>query len=232
MKKSFLSLALLLLFISGYAQELKFNVHGKYTRAVHKETLSSAKTVADLISGYPANWISAYSSVELIGTSGGKNTKLTSTDDLLTNEQHLLLSSADLCSDIVINIKYKYNNGLSGKVENNQIHVTLTLIPDVEAEFSGGADEMNAFIKQNAISKIPEATSKKITGAIFKFTVTENGEIANVQVTRSCGDADTDKLLLETLSNMPKWKPAENADGTKVKQDFEFSLNGARSGGC
>ena len=32
----------------------------------------------------------------------------------------------------------------------------------------------------------------------------------------------TDKLLLEVINGMPKWKPAENAKGVKVKQDFEF----------
>jgi len=232
MKKSFLSLAFLLLFVSGFSQDLKFDVHGKYRRAIHKETLSSAKTLADLISGYPSNWISAYTSVEIKGTSGGKTVSYTSTDDLLTNEQHLFLCSADLCSDVVINVKYTYNNGPSGKAENNQIHVTLTLIPDVEAVYSGGEEEMNTFIKQNAISRIPEATSKKITGAIFRFTVDENGEVGNIQLTRTTGDTTTDALLMETLRNMPKWKPAENADGTKVKQEFEFSLNGARSGGC
>jgi TonB family protein len=229
MKKSILSLAFLLLVVSGFSQDLKFDVHGKYRRGIHKETL---KTLADLISGYPSNWISAYTSVEIKGTSGGKTISYTSTDDLLTNEQHLLLSSADLCSDVVINVKYTYTDGLSGKVENNQIHVTLTLIPDVEATYLGGEEEMNAFIKQNAISKIPESTSKKITGAIVKFTVNENGEVGNVQLTRTTGDTTTDALLIETLNKMPKWKPAENADGTKVKQDFEFSLNGARSGGC
>jgi TonB family protein len=232
MKKSLLVLSVLLLFISGYAQELKFNVHGKYTRPVDKKTLSSAKTVGDLISGYPYNWISAYSSVEIIGTSGGKTKSYTSSDDLLTKEQLLLLSSTDMCSNVVINIKYTYNNGLSGEVENNQIHVTLNLVPDVEAEYLGGAEELNTYIKENAISKIPEATSKKIKGAIVNFTVNENGEVSNVQLTRTTGDTSIDQLLMETLSKMPKWKPAQNADGTKVKQDFELTLNDAKSGGC
>ncbi|MCU0359785.1 MAG: energy transducer TonB [Bacteroidia bacterium] len=232
MKKPLLVFSFLLLFISGFAQELKFNVHGKYTRPVDRKTLSSAKTLGDLISGYPSNWISAYSSVEIIGTTAGKTKSYTGSDELLTLEQLLILSSADICSNVVINIKYTYNNGLSGKVENNQIHVTLTLVPDVEAEYLGGTEELNKYIKENAISKIPEATSKKITGAIVKFTINENGEVGDLQMSRTTGDTRTDALLMEALSKMPKWKPAENADGTKVKQDFELSLNDAKSGGC
>jgi TonB family protein len=232
MKKSLLSLGFLLLFISGYAQDLKFNVHGKYTRAVNKQTLSSAKTLVDLISGYPASWISEYTSVEITGTCGGKTIKAEGKDEILNPEQQKLLNTLDLCADVVIHVKYIAKNSTNGLAENNKIRVTLTLIPDVEAEYLGGADELNKFIKENALNNIPEATSKKITGAIVKFTVNENGEVGNVQLSRTTGDTSTDQLLMETLSKMPKWKPAENADGTKVKQDFELSLNGARSGGC
>ena len=44
-------------------------------------------------------------------------------------------------------------------------------------------------------------------------------------VSKSSGDAATDKLLLKAITKMPKWKPAETTDGTKVKQAFEFSVN-------
>ena len=29
---------------------------------------------------------------------------------------------------------------------------------------------------------------------------------------------------METINKMPKWKPAENANGLKMKQEFEFSV--------
>lgn len=231
MKKSLLSLSFLLLFLSGHAQDLKFNVHGKYTRPVNKQTLSSAKTLVDLISGYPSSWISEYSSVEITGTCGGKICKAEGKDETLNAEQQKLLNNLDLCADVVIHVKYRSKSS-SGLVENYKINVSLTLIPDVEAEYLGGTDELNKFIKENALNYIPEATSKKITGAIVKFTVNENGEVSNVQLSRTTGDTSVDQLLMETLSKMPKWKPAENADGIRVKQDFELSLNGARSGGC
>lgn len=231
MKKSLLSFGFLLLLISGYAQDLKFNVHGKYTRPVHKQTLSSAKTLVDLVSGYPSSWIDEYTSVEITGTCGGKTIKAVGKNETLNAEQQQVLNTLDLCSDVVIHVKYRSKSS-SGLMEDKKINVRLTLIPDVEAEYLGGTEELNKFIKENAINKIPEATSKKITGAIVKFTVNENGQVGDLQMTRTTGDTSIDQLLMQTLSNMPNWKPAQNADGTRVKQDFEFSLNDAKSGGC
>jgi hypothetical protein len=36
-------------------------------------------------------------------------------------------------------------------------------------------------------------------------------------------------MLLDLIKNMPKWKPAINTNGVKVKQDFVFSVG---AGGC
>ena len=72
--------------------------------------------------------------------------------------------------------------------------------------------------------------SKDFTQAIVSFTVNEDGKIADAIVSKSSGDAATDKLLLKAINKMPKWKPAETADGTKVKQAFEFSVSGNTKG--
>ena len=56
------------------------------------------------------------------------------------------------------------------------------------------------------------------------FAINEAGEIVNAKISRSSGDSKTDKLLLETIYKMPKWKPAKNSKGIKVKQIFEFSV--------
>jgi TonB family protein len=57
-----------------------------------------------------------------------------------------------------------------------------------------------------------------------EFTVNEDCEIANAQISKTSGDQETDELLLNVINQMPKWKPAENAKGRKVKQEFEFSV--------
>ena len=83
---------------------------------------------------------------------------------------------------------------------------------------------MTQYLRENAINKIPETTSKQLQQVIVGFTVNEEGKIANVQISKTSGDPNTDKLLLEAINKMPKWRPAEDSKGVKVKQEFEFSV--------
>lgn len=111
------------------------------------------------------------------------------------------------------------------------IHYDVTVVPEVEAEYMTGTKELTEYLKKNAIDKISEATAKLLQPTIVSFTVNEDGKITDATVSKSSGDAATDKLLLKTINKMPNWKPAETTDGTKVKQTFEFSVNG-NSKGC
>ena len=60
--------------------------------------------------------------------------------------------------------------------------------------------------------------------------MSENGQVTSPKVYRSSGDKNIDNLMLEAIRKMPEWKPAQTADGTKVKQQFEFSIG--TEGGC
>ena len=60
--------------------------------------------------------------------------------------------------------------------------------------------------------------------------MTEEGKIADATISKSSGDAATDKLLLKAITKMPKWKPAQTTDGTKVTQEFEFVVYDSKSG--
>jgi TonB family protein len=85
-------------------------------------------------------------------------------------------------------------------------------------------------IKESAIRKISEIESNQMQPAFVKFTVNEAGVITNVRVTKISGDQKIDKLLLRANTNMPKWKPAQQANGINVKQEFELSVG--NNGGC
>jgi TonB family protein len=109
------------------------------------------------------------------------------------------------------------------------LHYTATVVPEHEAEYPGGRESMRAYLKESAISKIPNASFKELQQVIILFTVDEQGRITNGRLTTTSGDSKTDALLLKALMNMPKWKPAVNSDGIKVPQDFEFIVG---NGGC
>jgi TonB family protein len=109
------------------------------------------------------------------------------------------------------------------------MHVLMTVVPEIEAEFFGGSLEMTKYLKENIIYKIPETVPKQFNG-IAVFTVNENGEISNAKISNTSGDSKIDELLLEAAYKMPKWKPAENSKGIKVKQEFEIIIG--KGGGC
>jgi TonB family protein len=224
MNKILITTLLLLLFITGFSQNLSYEIHGNYTHTVKKEILNKAEIMSDIIPYYPAHWIMGYVSAEILTTCNGKEMMATNTSDNLSKEQKNILKAVDVGNDIVIKIMYKYKNPLTDNIDIGTMNYSATLVPEFEAEYSGGQQKMKQYLEENAINRIPDTTSKQFQQVIVRFTVNEEGEIANAQVFKTCGDPKTDQLLLDAINKMPKWKPAEDPKGIKVQQDFEFTV--------
>lgn len=207
--------------LNDLSQSLRFEVNGKYTRPIKKEKLSEANSLNDLIPYYPTNWITEYISVEIAAFCNGKAMSAIGTNNILSTEQKTILSTIDLASDLVINVKYTYKNPYTDIIENNRMNLVMTVVPEREAEYKDGRQQMIDYLKENTFGKISESMVKQ--EGIILFTVNEEGGIVNSKILITSGNSETDKLLLEAINNMPKWKPAENL-GIKVKQDFVFSV--------
>jgi TonB family protein len=213
----------------GFPQDLRFEVRGKYLRPVKKEKLGEAKFIGDFISGYPKNWLSDYISVEILTTCNGKAMKAMSSNDVLSIEQKNILNAADYSTDIVININYRSKNAGTDKIENREMNILVAIIPELEAKYVGGYEQLAKYLRKNVINKISETTSKEFQHGVVGFTVNDQGDTVNAKVVETSGDLKTDKLLVDAINKMPKWKPAENSKGIKVKQEFEFSVGNS---GC
>ena len=224
MKNCIIPLLLLQFCITGFSQDLGYGVRTTYQRSVKKEKLSEAKTMRDINPGYPFSWITDYISTEVLVTCNGKILKSVSANDTLSTEQRSLLNMADMGTDIVVDAKHNYRNSTNSSVEVNNVHFSLTVVPDIEAEYHGGYEQMMQYLKENAIHKISETIDKALLQAIVRFTVNKEGEITNAQISKTSKDEKTDKLLLEVINKMPKWRAAQNSNGLKVKQEFEFSV--------
>jgi TonB family protein len=123
--------------------------------------------------------------------------------------------------------KDPYNRADASKTIEGTVRVTV--VPETEAEYMGGNKQITEYFNQNVVNKISEKNPEKIQQAVLKFTVDEDGQIINPKITRTSNDSEIDKLLLDAAAKMPKWKPAQNAQGTKVKQDFTIPFG---NGGC
>lgn len=206
------------------SNNLSYELHGAYKYPIKKEILNSANTLNDLISGYPSNWIDSYISVDILTNSSGKSIKKTGTSNFLSTEQKNSLSTVNLGEDVFINTKYQIKNAVTKKLEISRMNFSITVVPGIEAEFVDGNAAGIAYLKKEISANRIEFALKKLKITTIKFTVNEIGAVVNPIVLSSSTDINIDKLLLKIISTMPKWKPAHNANGVKVKQDFEFTV--------
>ena len=224
-------LSLLLSFlVTPPQQNINYDVHGAYSRSIKKITLTQASTLSDIIPQYPSQWIKDYAFVEVIVTADGKTAKAAGKNSTLTSEQKNILLAAGLGSEVTINIGYNEKNAVTDRIQTATMQFEATVTPEKEAEYNGGYQQLTQYLQEHGISKISPKSPKDFKPVIVKFTVDERGEIANAHVARSSQDPKIDMTLLQAITKMPKWKPAETAKGVKVKQEFQFSVN--NNSGC
>lgn len=238
MKKNILIAIVIFYSISLLAQftepkkELFHEVKSIGGKSVKKSTIRNAKKLDDILESYPNSWITNYQSVEIIVTNNGKTVKTLGKNSVLSKEQKSILVSADLYSDIVINVHYTHKDNITKTEEKNIMHVLMTVYPEMVAECIDGKESLMRYIKENSSGKITSKLLASKKEANLEFCVNENGVIENVIIKKSSEDKYIDSLLVELIYKMPKWKPAQTIDGSKTKQIFEFIISGDPNRGC
>ena len=213
-------------------KELFYEVKSIGGKPIKKSTLKNAQKLDDILESYPNSWISNYQSVNISVTNNGKTIKAIGKNSILNKEQKDLLSSANLYSNMVIDVYYSHKDNITKTEEKNTMHVPLTVYPDMTAEYIDGKESMMKYLKENASGNISSKLTAAKKEANLQFCVNENGVIENVIIKKSSGDTHIDNNLVELIYKMPKWKPAQNMDGSKVKQIFEFIISGDPNRGC
>jgi len=196
--------------------------------AISRTTVQSANTLLDINKYYKPDWVKAYESVEITATQQGKIKTVYGKSGQLTNEQKALLNKSDANTDIKVKIVYLPENNLKQN-DLKEHKFSFKILPETEATFLGSKQELRQYLKENAIDNIPAGTFSQYALAAVKFTVDEAGKITNPHLFESTKDEKIDAILLETIANMSNWKPAEFANGLKVKQEFVFTVGDMRS---
>lgn len=143
----------------------------------------------------------------------------------LSASQKNILNAADPGTDIHVKVKFKYKNWLNenatscGNIKEGAY--TVSLIPETEAQYPGGYQQLSEYINENLMSKLTKKNSlDKIQRAVVKFTVSEQGQIINPKISQTSTDPVLDKMVLDVINKMPKWRPAKDLNGIKIKQEF------------
>ncbi|MEO5907295.1 MAG: hypothetical protein ABIQ11_11250, partial [Saprospiraceae bacterium] len=188
MKTTITTLLLLFSLHLGISQDVRYEIRGKYTRGVSKEKLSTAKTMIDIRPGYPSGMIEKYTSTEISVSVDGNVMQATGANETLSASQQSLLQVAEVGSDISVEIGYIHQNPVTLFPDIRQMHFVLTVVPEVEAVYPGGYNELISYIEKNAIEKISEKFAKDQNMALISFTVDEEGEISNARITQPSND--------------------------------------------
>ncbi|MFT6338610.1 MAG: hypothetical protein ACI86M_000616 [Saprospiraceae bacterium] len=212
----------LIILATSTSQELGYEIMPTYSKAIKKDILNDARKLSDINPDVPSSWINKYHPVKITATSGGNLVSIESEDDLLNKSQIQTLNNADLGSDINVSVKYNPKNSTEDNIR--EINFTYLIVPETEARFSEDYLDLKSYIKTHVIDKLSEAKSKSIESAIVRFTIGEEGKPINPVVELSSKDTEVDQLLIDMITNMPTWKPLEEKDGSKVKQDFVFNI--------
>ncbi len=201
--------------------------------SVTKEKLKEAQTLIDLNDRYKPSWVRTYISVEISASHDGKLKKVANKSDTLSQKQKELMLMADANTDISVAVQYIPENTLK---QNDPKETTFTFAvdPDKEATFVGGSVQLKEYLRKKAMDNIPEDTFINYDLVAVQFSINEDGEVVDARLYdtsmyNSSRYNSVSRLLLKTIQTMPCWKPAEYANGLKVKQDFVLTVGNMES---
>ncbi len=197
--------------------------------SITNEKLDEAQTLNDLNHFYKSSWVKKFYSVEILTSHNGKIKKTVSKNDNITSEQKESMRTIDAGSEITVNVHYLPDNTLKQN-DPKEMNFSFKVAPS-EATFVGGEQQLKNYLEKNAIDKISIDNFLKHNYNLVavKFTVNEDGKITDSEIVESSKDKNVDALLLQTISNMPNWKPSEYPNGKKVKQDYMLTFGDHRS---
>ncbi len=200
--------------------------------SITKEKLNEAQTLVDLNKYYKSSWVKEFVSVEVLASQNGKIRQVVAKNDVFNQEQKNIMNMADVGTDIIVKVRYIPDNTLKHN-GIKEFDFTFVIEPEYEAKYPGGQQALMQYLKEKAINKIPDGIFNNYDLAIIEFTINEEGKTTDVQVFDSLyqtfSNEETEQLLLETISNMPRWKPAQYGNETKVKQEFALVVGNMES---
>jgi hypothetical protein len=228
MKKNQFLLAVLLSIgcaFNSFAQnDLNFEVNKVLPFiSIQENKLDQINTLTDLYKRYPTYWVKEYASVEISAYKNGIQTKASGNSAVLNQAQKELIRLADRNSDIAVNIMYLPENSLKDNTAK-QYDFKVTIMPDKSATYGEGQEQLIQYLQKNGMVNIESGSFTGFDLTAIKFTVTEQGNVTDIQVALPSKDTKIDEMLVASMSKMPTWKPAEFANGLKVKQNFVLTI--------
>ena len=193
-----------------------------YSRSINKRVLLAANKIDDVIQNYPASWITYYDAVWVKARLGEEYVSLMTESNELSLEQKSLFKRSDIGTNFEIVINYHITDTLTKELIYERLNVELTLVPEKEARFPKGYDQLIAYFEDNSLAYFSEKKMDDFTMVRINFTIGEDGAVEEVHQSHASGYEAIDQYILDLVKTMPAWVPAQDEDGKLVKQVFEL----------
>lgn len=194
---------------------------------IKKDLVDNAKTIDAFFDEEQIQAIFSLNSVSIIMIIDDKQSDIRETGNSfeLTDAQIKLLQASNYSSSFLIRAEYQQKNKETGELEYSYSTPHLTIVPEKQATYVNGKDELKKYLKENSEESRVNVDPDKLKPAKLYFTVTKEGTIKNIKLDRSSGYPEVDKKMIELISKAPgKWLPAENIKGEKVEQELVVSF--------
>lgn len=103
---------------------------------------------------------------------------------------------------------------------------TVYDFPEQMAQFPGGADAMDMFIRKNL--NYPDNLKRGgVQGKVYiQFIVEKDGSLSNITVRRGCNNETLDKEAINVIKKMPNWIPGTmRGKKVRVKQTIPITFS-------
>ena len=203
--------------------DLLYKVESRFIHTITKEDLFRARSITDIVPKTATESVESYESVRVAVLDEEGETSKTGNSSTLSEAQLKLLRSTDYSTDFYIRANYQRKNAITGKLEKEYLVYYMTIVPEKQAEFGDGIEAVINYLKENSKEETAIIEQDQLRPGQVSFTVTKEGDIAKVKLNATSGYTSVDETLVELITSMPgKWKPATNAKGEKVDQEFVF----------
>ena len=202
-----------------------FWVQGHYTHPANLGRLQNIHSLDELISAYPGHLLHQHQTIALSLSSTGEKLENSTETDRLSMEQLQLLKSAHLADEIFINVKFISKNAVTNVIEDGEMDFVVTVVPDKEAEFPGGNEELLKYLRNNCNIRLTRKEPFPMKDMLIEFNVNNKGNIEHVRFIQDSGIPEANKTIERVLGTMPKWRAAEDQNGKKIFQKFQLRVS-------
>ena len=178
-----------------------------YHKGMNKEVSSDTTSYENLIMGEPAPTPAEDTIIASIKDAPPPPPPAPTPDDVL---------EGDICEEPPVVVGF-----VAPDISNTSLSASDTLeVAPVMPEFPGGQQALIQFLgKKIKYPTVAQGEMGPQGRVIIRFVVDKEGNVVNPKVVRSV-DPYLDKEALRIINQMPKWKPGELEDGTKVAVYF------------